>query len=277
MKKFFAITTALLILLALGFYWVIGNLDSLLQTQIEAQGSAALKTRVTVQTVELDLSTGFGALRNFAIANPSGFSKNNALQFETAVLNLDTSSVKARPLIVEELRLDGIQALFEVDADGDSNLDRLLAAIEPDTTAADSGKTTAPANNAGNEVRIRIQKLSLANTALGLNLSALGGDQITQTLPTFEAVNIGGDAGLPPDALGRELGRILLTQITRGATRSAMEFVDPTLLKNIDDYTTTLEKLNRNLKDTGQNLKEGAEALGQKLKGQLKEWGLPGE
>lgn len=271
MKKFFSIIAILLLLLALGIYWVFGNLDSLLQTQIEKQGSAALNTRVSVQKVELDMSAGFGALRNVAIANPSGFSPQQALQVESAVLNLNTQSLKARPLEVEALRLDGLNALYELNAAGESNLDQLQSALSASETASRTqpSKTSSEAS----DLRIRIRKLSIAHTALGLNLSALGGEQISQTLPAFEVEDVGGNEGLPPDALGRELARILLDQITRGAARSAMEFVDPAKIKNADQYMDTLEKLQMNLKATGRSFKEGAEQLGDNLKSQWKKWG----
>ena len=67
----------LVIILAIvgGVYYVLTNLDALVEAAIEKHGSEATQTAVRVDSVKIDLSNGAGAISGLTIANPTGNQK----------------------------------------------------------------------------------------------------------------------------------------------------------------------------------------------------------
>ena len=63
----------ILIAIAGGLYYVLSNLDALVEAAIEKHGSEATQTAVLVDSVKIDLASGAGGISGLTIANPKGF------------------------------------------------------------------------------------------------------------------------------------------------------------------------------------------------------------
>ena len=73
MKKVLIGLVVLIIIIAAAIYYVLGNLDSIVEAAIEKHGSAALKTSVDVGSVSINLKEGSAQINDLTIDNPKGF------------------------------------------------------------------------------------------------------------------------------------------------------------------------------------------------------------
>ncbi|MDA1076690.1 MAG: hypothetical protein O3A63_18350 [Proteobacteria bacterium] len=57
------------------------NLGDLVKTQVETLGSQALQTKVSVDAIDFSASDASAEIRGLSVANPPGYSSDNALGF----------------------------------------------------------------------------------------------------------------------------------------------------------------------------------------------------
>lgn len=248
MKKIFIALILILLLISVGAYILLGNINSIVKTQIEQQGSSALETEVSVRDVNIKLLEGFGEISGFSIANPEGFSNASALGFETIRLDIETSNLSTMPIVIEEVLIDSVATLYEINTQAQGNLNVLL---EPLKSGSTSSKAPEPSqtDSGQTDIRIAIKKLVVKGTRLALDLTALGDKKYDETLPSFTLNDIGGTEGLPPEQLGQEIGKRLLNNLLQKAKEKQKEKLGDKIK----------EKAMEELKDKG----------GEKLKGVL--------
>lgn len=220
MKKILIGLFIVILALAGGAYFLLGDLNSFVKSQIEKHGSSALQTKVQVSTVNIKLLDGLGEINGFSVANPEGFSKSTAIGFDTLRLDLSTENMTKMPIIIDEILIDSLSSLYELNAQAKGNLNVLLEQLTSGSTASDSG---SEASSEKSDIRIVIKKLVVKDTKLALDLTALGDQTYTETLPTFAVNNIGGTQGLAPEALGQAIGKSLLNNIIKQAKEKQKE------------------------------------------------------
>ena len=245
-----------LITIALGglAYYYLGSINSIVKEQIEKHGTNSLKTKVEVGSVNIKLIEGMGEISNFSIANPKGFSNNRALGFKKIRLDIDTENITEMPIVIEEILIDSISTLYELNAAGKGNLNALLGQI----TSKSSKEVSEPNANeeksaSTSDIRMTIQKLTIKDTQLVLDLTAIGQKKYDETLPSFSIENIGGSKGLPPEQLAEAMGKSLLNKIIKEAKEKQSEKLKTKVKEKV------LEKLN--------------EKSGNKLKGLMNSFG----
>lgn len=217
MKKILIGLLLILLLISAGAYFVLGNINSIVKNQIEKQGSGALQTQVQVSDVNIQLLDGLGEINGFSIANPEGFSNADALGFKTIRLDIDTNTLTTMPIVIEEVLIDSLSALYEVNAQAKGNLNALLEPLKSSSKGG-TGSSESPQSDAGQtDIRITIKKLVVKDTQLVLDLSALGDKHYDETIPGFSLSDIGGAEGLPPEQLGKEIGKRLLSNLLQKA------------------------------------------------------------
>jgi len=245
MKKVFYIVVVLVLLLAGAAYWLMGNLDQIVKDQVETQGSKILDVPVRLEKVTLKLFDGLGELNGFSIANPKGFSDNSLLGFDTVRLDLDTENMTSTHVIVDEILVSRANARYEVNAQGKGNMNVLLDQLK--RMKSDSGTSSqaseSEAGEAESDLRISVRTITIENTQLALDLSALGQKVYDETLPTFKATAIGGEEGLPPSELGVTIADVMLRNFARQAAKKQE---DRLKAKAIDKAK---EKLSEEVKD----------------------------
>ncbi len=218
MKKLFV--ALLLVIVALGgaAYYYLGNINSIVKEQVEKHGSNALQTTVKVGGVNIKLLDGFGEITGFSIANPKGFSSATAIGFDTVRLDIGTENITEMPIVIEEILIDSVSTLYELNAQGQGNLNALLDQIKSQS-GDKSSSTNEPASepSSSSDIRLVVKKLVVQDTQLVLDLTALGQERYDETLPTFAIQNVGGTNGLPPEELGQAIAKTMLDKIIKQA------------------------------------------------------------
>lgn len=92
LKKILIGLAVIVLILAVGIYYVISNIDEIAKNIIEESGSEVLGTTVTVGSVEIKLAEGRATVRQLDVANPPGFSDNPAFRFREVTAEIEAST-----------------------------------------------------------------------------------------------------------------------------------------------------------------------------------------
>jgi hypothetical protein len=214
--------------LAVGVWLLLSNLDSLVASVIEEQGSAVTGTSVRVGSVSIDLRGGSGTIRGLRVANPDGFSRGDAFSLGEITLDLDTGSLTGSPIVVERVRVAEPAANYEVDARGRSNFGALKSNVER-YSAAGGAAEEAPAAE-GEPLKLLIRDFAFEKGSVRADFSALDADQepIQAELPTVRRSNLGAPSGAAPGQIGKQvLGAFTGAVVkTVGASQAARQLED---------------------------------------------------
>ena len=126
MKKIIiGVLLVILIAIAGGVYYVLTNLDALVEAAIEKHGSEATQTAVRVDSVKIDLSNGAAGISGLTIANPSGFAQPYAFSLAEVRAGIDLQSLKEEPYIIDEVAILAPQVFVEINEDNKTNLNEI--------------------------------------------------------------------------------------------------------------------------------------------------------
>ena len=240
-KKLIVLLLLLIIVITGGLFYVFGSLDHFVAQQIEKQGSHALQTDVEVGSVELHLMNGMGELSGLQVDNPTGFSRYPALQVKTVTLHIDTRSLGAIPMVIENIMVDSLASRYEFNNEGKANLNVLFENVKKAASASATDQESAspepgaPKQDSG--LRLSVKKLTVKNTALVLDLTALGDQEYQEVLPTFVIENVGGPQGVPPQQLGIKIMQAILDQLLAAAKEKQAEKLKGKVMEKIEEST----------------------------------------
>ncbi|MBZ0266617.1 hypothetical protein K8I85_00540 [bacterium] len=206
MRKLIVIGGIAMVLAAgAGIWLLVTGLGSVVGYAIEKSGSEVTDTRVRVAGVDLKLREGHCTVEGIRVAGPGGFATPDVFVLRGIAVDLDVASVRADPIVIEEIRIaaPGIHAEFR--KDGTSNIEEISRRVR-----AYAGNRTGGAPGGK---KLRIDKVVFEGGSIGVDASALGVEARTVDLPAFTLERIGGDAGIPPD----EVAQVVLDALTRKA------------------------------------------------------------
>ena len=192
------------------------NLDSLIKTAIETYGSEATQTAVQVGGVSLSLTSGGGAISDFTIANPAGYSAPDALTLGRIAVQLDTASLPGNgPIIIDTVTITQPQITYEVKGLGPgSNLQTIRDNVR---AFAGGGAAAAPAQppaQGGQPVRREIiRDLTITGGQVTALAPMLTDKTLKVALPPLELTGLGGSTGATPAQIGAQV----LDAVTRQA------------------------------------------------------------
>lgn len=200
-----------LILAAVGItVWQAGllnfDLNAFIKQQIETHGTKAVGTKVGVMNVSVELKNGKGAISGLTIANPKGYKSVNAFEMNEVLLDLGTNGYD--PIVIEELLIDSPKLTYEATKDGGGNL------LDIKELLAKGGSETAPSDSQPADLpHVSIKKITIKDVALAMDLTALTLKEYQEVLPSITITDIGGEAGIPVEQLGSEIGKKLFSAL----------------------------------------------------------------
>jgi len=210
-----------IILIALGvavvgavgvFVFVLSSLDGLIKDAVETHGSRITKAKVTLASVDIDLTSGRGALRGLTIGNPEGFETPNAFELGAISITIDTSTVADDTVVIKEIVIEGPVITYELGADG-SNIDAIQRNV--DEFMAQFGGGGSSESSGGEGPKLVIEDLYIRGGAVNVSASFLGGKSLGSDLPDIHLEDIGreGDGATPA-----EVAEQVIAAITAGTT-----------------------------------------------------------
>ncbi len=233
-KKIGIFVVVLILVVAGGVFYLVGNLDGLVKKAIEKYGSQAAGTAVTVARVHIDLGQARGSIGELRVANPQGFNGKTLFHLGEIILQLDPDSLTGKLPTLEEIRIIAPQLYFEVNTAGQTNLAAFKKGLAP---AGPSGSAT-DSEQAG-QTRMLIKKLTIADASADIDLTAVGGKTYQGHLPPVTMTDLGGRQGVTP----QQLGRIVLTALTGELQKeAARQGIDAALRERLDQTSGKLQK-----------------------------------
>lgn len=250
-KKLLIGVLAVVVVIAVGFYFLYANLGSLIEAAIEKYGSAATQAKVSVDSVTLSATSGSGAISGVVIGNPPGFSTPSAFELGTISLQVDIATLTSNPVVIKEIVIAAPKVTYERGA-STGNLEtirdnlRRYAGADPARSPGTGGG--APAE--GETRKIIIENLYVRDGQVAVSATALKGRTLSSGLPAIHLRDIGKDKG---GATPAEVAQQVVGAMADQAARAG------------------LADLNKSLRELGgaaqEQIERAAPGLGDRLRG----------
>lgn len=227
MKRFVAIAAVVVIVAVAGAaVWLLDNLNGLVADAIETYGSEATGTPVRVASVDIRLREGRGTVRGLEVGNPDGFATPNALTWDEVTIDIDPSSLRASPYVVDEVRIEAPVVSFAINERGQANLRELQKRLR-----GGSGSSQPAESASGEEPRLRIRSFTFEKGRVDVQTAKVGGKNVSAELPALRLENLGGANGATPQEIGRQVlaaytGQVLETVARRELDRRVEDAID---------------------------------------------------
>lgn len=237
----------IVIAIAGGLYYVLTNLDALVEAAIEKHGSEATRTAVLVDSVKIDLASGAGGISGLTIANPKGFSMPHAFSLGEVRTGINLESLQEEPYIIDEITVLAPQVFVEINEDNKTNLHELKKNLTAGSTSSSKPvkKEQAPAAGSKKEPRLIIRRITFADGSIQARVAALQNKEYQLKLPGLDMSNLGGKNG----ATGSELASEILQRLTDRASEVVQkEIIDAELDKLKDKAQAKIDEEKARLK-----------------------------
>lgn len=210
MKKLGIAALALILVVGVFAFLLLGNLDSIVKSTVEDVGSELTGTSVTLEGAAIDLVKGSATLQGLTIDNPKGYDSDFAFYLKEVTVAIDLASLKNPVIVLNEVIVRGSRLNAEQKGES-SNLSDLLANVEASSKKAGAAEPKQPTEESA-EVLLALKRFEFANTEAKL-ITAAEGDK-TIKVPDVQRRNIGTvQQGLTPVQLGDQLLQAVLEEV----------------------------------------------------------------
>jgi len=195
-----------IIAISAGVYYLLTNLDSLVEAAIEKYGSEVTQTAVLVDSVKINLADGAAGINGLTVANPSGFVMPYAFSLGEIRAGIDLQSLQEEPYTINDITVLAPQVFVEINEDNKTNLNALkknLTAGSPATTQ--DGNTQVPAEGDAKEPRLIIRRVTFSDGNIQAKVAALQNKEYQLKLPELDMTNLGGSKGATASELASEI------------------------------------------------------------------------
>ena len=206
---------------------LLGSLDKIVKNVMEGAGSELMGVPVTVADVDIKVFGGAAQITGFDIANPAGYTTEDAFKMDLIRLDIGLLSLLKSPIVIEELIIDSPVVTLEVKKDGQSNLQELLDNINRNADKADEKaaeeepekepkKEPKKKSEAPKEpTRLAFGKLIIKGVTVNIIQEGEEKKPVSVTIPPIELTDVGGEIGVTPAKLG--------TIVVGGIIKSTLE------------------------------------------------------
>jgi len=210
-KVILSLLLIVVIAVAGGVYYLLTNLDNLVETAIEKYGSEATQTAVLVDRVKINLTDGAAGITGLTVANPAGYDFKNAFSLREIRAAIDLQSLQEEPYVINEITVLAPQVFVEINEDKKSNLNQLKNNLTAGSTAKAPNEKPQAAGSA-KEPRLIIRRLTFADGTIQAKVAALQNKEYKLKLPGLDMTNLGGSKGATATELASEILKRLTDQ-----------------------------------------------------------------
>jgi len=196
---------------------LMSNLDAVVAGIIETAGSNATGTAVTVGEVHISLQDGSASISDLGIANPEGFSGENALHIDSVAVALNLEETGDGLVVLKSVLIDGAKLTFE-QRGSKSNLQTLLDRLDRGDSAG-----VGSAGEDDGDARVIVDEFRFLNARASLAIPAIG-EVRTAAIPDVSVTGVGRkSAGVTAAEAARQVLEPVIREAVRVATRNAAE------------------------------------------------------
>ena len=229
--------SVLLVAIVAVIFYLLSSLDAIVADAIEQYGSQATRTSVRVSSVEIILKSGEGTISGLRVGNPAGFSAPDIFTLGSIHTRIDTGTVTADPVIIDEITVSSPQVVYEINQSGQSNLKVLQANIAQTSGGEQPASTSEDSTGPG----LIIRKLVIEDGQIDARVAALGDKDLSTALPRIQLNNIGEkEGGASPVQIARQVTTALLDRVGPEVAKLGL---DKYLGKSLEEVTGTLDSV----------------------------------
>jgi cell division septum initiation protein DivIVA len=246
-KVILGLMLIIVIAIAGSVYYLLTNLDALVEAAIEKYGSEATQTSVLVDSVKINLSDGAAGITGLTISNPAGYDLPNAFSLGEIRAAIDLQTLQEEPYIINEITVLAPQVFVEINDDRKTNLNELKNNLTAGSTGkAQDKKSQAPAEGSAKEPRLIIRRVTFADGTILAKVAALQNKEYELKLPGLDMSNLGGSKG----ATATELASEILKRLTDHASDIVKkDIIDAELNKLKDKAKQKIDEEKARLQD----------------------------
>ena len=185
MSKAIKVLIGVAVIVAAAVFLLIQNIDQIVESAIETVGSEVTGVSVTVDSVEISLQQGTGAIRGLLIGNPPGFKTDAAISIALAEVNLDTGSLSSDVIVVESVRVDSATVNFEQQAKG-NNLQLIMDQLSSNTPS----ESSSTSDSGDDAIKLIVDQFDFLNATTTISVPALKQSK-TVKIPNVSLSGIG--------------------------------------------------------------------------------------
>ena len=204
-KSLLALAALFVLLVAGGAFWLLGNLDGLVQSAIRKYGSAMTGATVQVATVKLKAADGHGVLKGLVVGNPSGFKTPYAVKADTIELEVDVASLTKEVVLVKKIAVIAPEVIYEK-GDAMTNFDAIQKNI---------AQYLGPSTSSGPGKKLIVQEFVIRGAKAQASAAFMDGKTVTVALPDIQLRDLGkAKGGITPGELGLEITNAVEKRLT---------------------------------------------------------------
>ncbi len=205
-KVIYGLVLIIVIAVAGSIYYLLTNLDAIVEAAIEKYGSEATQTSVLVDSVKINLTEGAADITGLTVGNPAGYDLPNAFTLGEIRAAIDLQSLQGEPYIINEIIILAPQVFVEVNEDRKTNLNELKNNLTAGSTGkAQDEKSQVPAEGDAKEPRLIIRQVKFADGTIQARVAELKNKEYELKLPGLEMSNLGGSNGSTATELASEI------------------------------------------------------------------------
>lgn len=183
---------ALVIILAVGLWWLSRSLGPLVASAVRTHGPEITGVSVQLDGVNISPFNGTAELRGLVIGNPEGFHAGQALSLGEFSAAINLRSLNSDVIVIERIVIVKSDITYEL-GPGGSNLQAIERNV--DRYAGKSGSSSAPTKTTGAQKgggkKFLIRDLVIKDATVEMSAAVLQGKALTVPLPELHLRDIG--------------------------------------------------------------------------------------
>jgi len=200
---------------------------SLVTTAVNRYGPQLAKTDVHLTEAHISPLSGEGSLDQLIVANPPGWSKNNAFSLKSIHVAVAPSTIFSDHVVIKEIVIDSPEILYETRV-LTSNIGDIVKGLQHDQSRG----TTDAKTKSGATIKFEVDHLLVKGGTI--KLSVAGAAAVPLTMPTIDLHDLGKDGGITSTQLATLITETLLKTVVQSAAGAANKVVPGDLLKSAE-------------------------------------------
>ncbi len=191
-KVLIGFAVILIVVIGAGIY-LYSNLGDIIKAAVEEYGSDATQATVSLNGVDLDVTSGKAGLSGFVVGNPSGFETPSAFELGAIAVQIDPSSLDTDTIVIKSVAINAPKVTYELGGSG-SNIDAIQSNVDAYAKRFGGGGGGS-SSSGGNEKKLVIERLTITGGEVNVSAAFLGGKTLGTPLPDITLTDIGKDSG----------------------------------------------------------------------------------
>jgi len=253
MKKILIALVAVVLLLVIGGVVTLTlTLGSIVKKGVETVGPQITKTEMKLDSANISVFSGSGALKGFFLGNPDGYKTPSAVKVGEVAVGVSPRSVFSDKVRVTHVRVQGPEITFEGTLGTANNLSKILDNVNE---VASGGKGAAPAEQSGASRKLQVDDFLISGAKVHVSMTILAGQSMTVPLPEIHFTNLGTG---PEGITAAELTQRILNEVTVATLKAVQQ--------NVGDLSKTATDAVKNATQGATNTLNNAKSIGDLFK-----------